>query len=125
MMHFAEYMLSSSAFLREHCCDTEEYMDPECPLPIALLGKFGGEIAENYDVITPNEWKSLSATIEEGLASDNNNVSTAVATGLIEGMIHRAEAVENLWSRIEAGLGPRARSYAQAYCRVGQRYPRQ
>ena len=120
MMRFAENMLSGSAFLLKDCRDTDDFTDPKYPLPTALLGSFGREIANNYDTITSCEWVSLSAMIEEGLASDDGDVGTAVATGLIEGMIHRAEAIENLWPRIEAGLGPRARSYADAYRGFGQ-----
>lgn len=115
MMQFADNMLSRSAFLRDNCQDLEEYSDPECLLPISLLGCFGGQIARQYDTLAPQEWAILSALIEQGLASDDDDVRTAVKTGLIEGLIHRAEAVEGLWSRIEVGLGPLARFYADAY----------
>ena len=115
MMQFADHMLIESAFLRDNCRDLEEYRDPEEPLPISLLGHFGGEIAKQYDAIGPEEWRRLSALIEQGLASEDSDIGTAVATGLIEGLIHRAEVVEGLWSRIEAALGPQARSYADAY----------
>lgn len=119
IMHFAEHMLSRSMFLRDHCRDLEEYTNPEALLPISLLGRFGGEIASKFDEITPGEWADLSTMIEQGLASDDQDVGTAVATGLIEEMIHRAEAIGNLWPRIEVGLGPGARSYADAYRKAG------
>lgn len=115
MMQFANNMLSRSAFLRDNCQDLEEYSDPECPLPISLLGYFGRQIARQYDALAPEEWALLSALIEQGMASGDDDVSTAVATGLIEGLIHRAEAVEGLWPRIEASLGSLARGYADAY----------
>ena len=116
MMQFAENMLSRSAFLRRHCRDLEKFTDPECPLPNSLLGEFGWEIANNWDAITPDEWALLSAEIERGLASDDDDIGTAVATGLIEGLIHRAEVIDGLWPTIEARLGPLARRYADAYC---------
>lgn len=115
MRRFADNMLSRSAFLRDNCQDLEEYSDPECLLPISLLGFFGRQIAKQYDALAPEEWALLSALIEQGLASDDEDVRTAVSTGLIEGLIHRAEAVEGLWPRIEVGLGSLARSYADAY----------
>ena len=115
MMQFAEYMLSRSKFLRDHCTHLESFRNPECLLPIPMLGQFGQRIAVNFDAIPSGEWASLSAMIEEGLTSDDDDVGTAVATGLIEGLIHRAEDVETLWPRIEASLGPEARSYADAY----------
>ena len=115
MTRFADDMLSRSAFLRDNCQDLEEYNDPECLLPISLLGSFGGQIAKQYDALAPEEWALLSALIEQGLASDDEDVRTAVSTGLIEGLIHRAETVEGLWRRIEVGLGSLARSYADAY----------
>ena len=115
MMRFAESMLSHSAFLRGQCHDLDDYRDPEAPLAIPLLGHFGVTIAANFDTIPPGEWKTLSAMIEQGLASGDEDVGTAVATGLVEGLIHRAETVENLWPRIEAALGSAARSYADAY----------
>lgn len=112
---FAESMLARSTFLREHCHNLEEYTDPECPLPISFLGYFGTTIAAHFDALPPGEWAVLSAMIEEGLASEDEEIGTAVATGLIEGLIHRAEAIETLWPRIEAALGPEAREYADAY----------
>ena len=115
MMRFADQMLSASALLRDNCRDLEDYRDPEEPLPIGLLGYFGGEIAKQYGTIGPEEWKRLSDLIEQGLASDDNDVGTAVATGFIEGLIHHAEAVAGLWPKIEASLGSLARSYADAY----------
>lgn len=115
MMQFADSMLSRSAFLRNNCFDLEEYSEPECPLPISLLGYFGGQIASQYDTLAPEEWVLLSASIEQGLTSDDDDVKTAVRTGLIEGLIHRAEAIEGLWPRIEVGLGSLARSYTDAY----------
>ncbi len=115
MMGFAESMLASSAFLRDNCRDLQEFEDPEQPLAIPLLGYLGGEIAKNFDAISSNEWATLSAMIEQGLASNDEDIGTAVATGLIEGMVHRAEAIDNLWPRIEASLGSKARSYADAY----------
>ena len=115
MMQFAKDMLSRSAFLSDNCRDLDECTDPECPLPISLLGYFGGQIAKPYDTLAPGEWALLSALIEQGMASEDDDVSTAAATGLIEGLIHRAEAVEGLWPRIEVGLGSLARRYADAY----------
>lgn len=115
MMQFANDMLSRSAFLRDNCQDLKEYTDPECLLPISLLGYFGGQIAGQYDTLASREWALLSALIEQGMASEDDDVSTAVATGLIEGLIHRAEAVVGLWPKIEVGLGSPARSYADAY----------
>ena len=115
MMQFADNMLSRSAFLRDNCQDLEEYSDPECLLPVSLLGYFGGQIAKQYDALAPEEWALLSALIEQGMASEDDDVSTAVATGLIEGLIHSAEAVEGLWPKIEVSLGSLARSYADAY----------
>ena len=114
-MTFAKDMLSRSTFLRDHCHDLEEFMDSENPLPILLLGQFGGVIANNFEVLAPGEWAALAAMIEQGLTSNDADISTAVATGLIEGMVHRAEAIDNLWPRIEAGLGSKARGYADAY----------
>ncbi len=115
MMKFTDQMLSESAFLRDNCRDLEQYRDPEEPLPISLLGHFGGEIAKRYDTIGLEEWRRLTDLIEQGLASDDTDVGTAVATGLIEVLIHRAEAVDGLWPKIEQGLGSQARSYAAAY----------
>lgn len=115
MMQFANDMLSRSAFLRDNCQDLGEYSDPKCLLPISLLGYFGGQIAKQYDGLAPEEWALLSAVIEQGMASEDDDVSTAVATGLIEGLIHSAKAVEGLWPKIEVGLGSLARSYADAY----------
>ncbi len=64
-MRFADDMLSRSAFLHKTCRDLEEYSDPECLLPISLLGYLGAQIAKQFDTLAPDEWALLSVLIEQ------------------------------------------------------------
>jgi hypothetical protein len=115
MLQFAEEMLAKSAFLQEHCHDLEQHRDPGEETPIGMMGDFGLEIASGYETMTPAERTLILGLIEQGLLSHDEDVSTAVATGLIEGLIHRAEVIDGRWEKIEPDLGPEARAYADAY----------
>lgn len=118
VMLLIEAMLSASAVLRGECRSLVDEAEPHCPLPTVLMGEMGQVVAEGWDAIPADEWTRLSALIEGALASDDDDLGTAVATGLIEGLIHRAEAIGGLWPRVEAALGPEARDYADAYRRM-------
>ena len=115
VMQFADDMLSKSAFLQEYCSDQKIYRDPGEELPLSMLGYFGKEIASHYEAIAPAELRIILHMIEQGVQSRDSDIGDAVATGLIEGMIHRAEGIEGKWEKMEADLGPEARKYADAY----------
>lgn len=113
---FALYMIKESNFLSERYGDISEWFDLDGnPMPIVLMGDFGISIVKNFSMISDSDWWKLVELIEDGLNSEDKDVDTAVATGLIEAVVNVAELEEGLWPRIDAALGPEARAYAEAY----------
>lgn len=115
---FAKKMIVESRFLSQRYLDIDltPWTDFDNRLlPIPLLSSFGGDIAREFEIISPDEWTELVALIEKGLTSHDDDISTAVATGLVEALVNVAELEEGRWPRIDAVLGPEARGYADAY----------
>jgi hypothetical protein len=115
MCSFAQYMISQSNFLAARYVDLSYWLDPESPMPFVLIADFGHKIAQEFESIGEKDWSELVSLIEEGLNSEDEYIETAVATGLIEAIVHVAEPIHGLWPRIDAALGPEARAYAEAY----------
>ena len=113
---FAQDMIAKSDFLSERFIDLSSWTDLEGGLlPLSLMSGFGIQMVQDFNSISEKEWSELVALIEEGLTSGDEYIDTAVATGLIEAIVHFAEPIEGLWPRIDAALGPEARAYADAY----------
>ena len=114
MCSFAQYMISQSNFLAARYVDLSYWLDPESPMPFVLIADFGHKIAQEFESIGEKDWSELVSLIEEGLNSEDEYIETAVATGLIEAIVHVAEPIHGLWPRIDSALGPEARAYAEA-----------
>lgn len=90
---------------------------PEEPPPTILLGGIGYRIAEDFDRSDPQTNRAIFAVVEEGMNSPDAMVSTAVATGLIEGIVTRTDEIDGLWDRIASCMGPESSAYAEAWMR--------
>ena len=108
-------MLKRSGFLRKDVRALTFLMNAEGPLPGSTCGHFGWEIVVHFDEIDPEEWENIARMIEHGMLSDDEDVSTMVATCLIEALINKAEEIDGLWPRIRAAPGPEARRFGDLY----------
>ena len=90
-------------------------MDPDDPTPIFACGLFAKEIVRHFDEIEPEGCKNLSAMIDDGVMSSDEDVSTMIVTGLIKGLVNKAEEIDGLWPRMRAALGPEARRFGDLY----------
>jgi hypothetical protein len=59
--------------------------------------------------------QKLFAAIEAGMVSANTVVSTALATGLVEALVSRADNSPGLWEEIESLMGPSSKRHAVAW----------
>ncbi|MBL0608686.1 MULTISPECIES: hypothetical protein [Aeromonas] len=80
-----------------------------------LFGLIGGALVDVFSNLIESERIRLFNHIEKGMLSDDDAFSTAVATGLLEGLIGRASQKENLWREIELYLRDESRIYVAAW----------
>lgn len=88
---------------------------PEKPPVTILFSAIGYRLAEDFDCIDIQSNRELFTLIEEGVGSNDLLLSTAVTTGLIEGMVTRAQQIEGLWERMASSLGQRSFQHAMAW----------
>lgn len=88
---------------------------PNDPPEIILFAAFGRSIGNYFDSYHPDERKALFIFIEDGMTSDDEELSIAVATGLIEALVSVSDKKEGLWTKLEVELGPRSKAHAIAW----------
>lgn len=91
----------------------------ESPPPIWAFGEVGDAIADNLEALPDETREKIFASIEIGMASPDDDLSTAMATGLIEALISHSDGKAGLWEQIERLLGPDSKKYALAWRSFG------
>ncbi|MEI2265675.1 hypothetical protein [Erwinia sp. CGal63] len=97
-----------------------EYWAPE-PVPtILLFSQIGKNIAGQLFLLSETEKLFLFQHIESGICSENEQLATAVATGLIESLVTASDENEELWKKIVGCLQPVSKKHALAWKNFGQ-----
>jgi hypothetical protein len=66
------------------------------------------------------EKSALFQHIEAGMRSDNDELATAVATGLVESLVTASDENESAWKEIEGYLYGESKKHALAWKNFGQ-----
>lgn len=90
------------------------YWAPEKPPLTVLFGLLGSQIAEDFRSVGDATNDRLMLAIEQAMASDDEELRTAVATGLIEAMSCTADGL-GVWNDIRSRLGPLSAKYHHAW----------
>lgn len=102
--------------------DLEQYMkywNTEEPLTILIFSRIGSSVLKNFDKMNEKEKKILFKHIEKGMISDSENLSIAVATGLIEAIVNRTNDDDEVWKKIVELLGEKSLRHALAWRNFG------
>ena len=90
------------------------YWAPDQPPVTTALGQLGDRIVDDLDIIDLVANEAIFAEIEKVMVGDDIELKTAVATGMIEGIVGRASR-GGTWDRIRPILGKASASYADAW----------
>jgi hypothetical protein len=112
---FIDALVEQSPTLRSAYQETVDYWQPDEPPVTTLFAALGTRIAKAFDNIGPEINRKTFRLIEAAMTSGDDRLVTAMATGLIEGMIGATERQEGLWPRIAPMLGERSRRHAEAW----------
>lgn len=102
--------------INERALQEVDFWLPSSPPAIPILGAIGQEISENFGDFSEIQKRELLSLIEQYLVLEDEDISSAIATGLIEGLLHKAEDEDKL-SEVLLFLGPESRKYAEAWLR--------
>ncbi len=95
--------------------ETLEYWRPDEPPITTLFAALGDRIADDFESTEPDVNSRIFALIESAMASGDQKLITAVATGLIEAMISRVTAKQRSSRRLTQELGVLSRKHAEAW----------
>ncbi|MFA5490909.1 MAG: hypothetical protein WC284_17145 [Candidimonas sp.] len=112
---FIDRLVAVSPTLSSAFNETVEYWEPETPPVTIAFAELGQSVFENFETLGPARIQEIMAMIEEGIASDDDELSTAVATGFIEAVVGQASKVEGDLERVLPTFGRLSRSHAEAW----------
>jgi hypothetical protein len=103
-----------SPFIAEARNETIDYWSPDEPPITVAFAEIGHAIVDKIDELDSDAQQAAFQMIEEGISSDDEQLSTAVATGLIEGIVGHASKLGS-FQELLAKLGQNSRSHAIAW----------
>lgn len=93
-----------------------DFWSPELPPLTLLFTSLGNEFISSFEEIDQNDYDEIFIDIEKYmLMDDENDVSNAVATGFLEGIVNLSGPHKNNWELIESRLLESSKKYAQAW----------
>lgn len=93
---------------------TIDYWAPDNPPATVALGELGRRIVDDFNSVGRATNEAIFKMIEEALANGDAELSTAVATGTIEGIVGRAIRI-GIWGEVQPLLGKLSASHATAW----------
>ncbi len=112
---FVDTLVHQTLGLRAAYKEVYEYWSPDNPPVIALFEALGDRIADDFESTDSDVNSRIFALIESAMASSDQKLVTAVATGLIEAMISRLAAKEESLRRLTQELGALSRNHAEEW----------
>lgn len=76
-----------------------------------IFSKLGKGISDNFDNFLSSDRDHIFNIIEQGMRSENDNLKTLIATGLLESLYLRASRNVMLGERVHEMLGEKSRQY--------------
>lgn len=112
---FVNELVRQTLGLRAAHEEALEYWRPDEPPVTTLFAALGDRIADDFGSTESDVNSRIFALIESAMASGDQKLIIAVATGLIEAMITRAAAKEGSPQRLTQELGALSRMHAEAW----------
>ena len=88
---------------------------PEEPPVTTLFAAIGDRIAKGFVCNGVDVNRRTFSLVEQAMESSDQELVTAVATGLIEALVTRAVRSDGLWRQMAPLLGPRSLDHAEAW----------
>jgi len=112
---FLDRLMAASPGFKEVNVATLNYWEPDPPPVTTLFSAFGERIIDDLNNFSVEKRKSIFGQIEAAMVSGDTPLVTAVATGLVEGMVSRAVSDEEVLAQIKQLMGDRTRKHVDAW----------
>lgn len=117
---YLSFFTQASEHIKNEVNKCVEYWLPDPPPTILLFSLVGKALVNQLDSLNHLEKSALFQHIETGMRSDNDELATAVATGLVESLVTASDENESVWKEIEAYLHVESKKHALAWKNFGQ-----
>lgn len=114
-VQFIEQLAAKAPQLQSTYNETVEYWKPEVPPVTIAFAELGQSVFANADVLGSEVFAQIMDMIEMGVASDDDELSTAVATGFIESAVVEAARTEGGLDRALQSFRAQSRAHAEAW----------
>jgi hypothetical protein len=112
--HFVHEITSFSSGLRAAQQATPDYWTPSNPTAIVALSELGCRIVDDFNSVDRATSEAVFKVIEDALAKGDAELSTVVATGMIEGIVGRAIRI-GIWNEVQPLLGILSAAHATVW----------
>ncbi|MDQ9129177.1 hypothetical protein RDT67_22420 [Serratia fonticola] len=117
---YLSFFTQASEYIKNEVNRCVEYWLPEPPSTILLFSLVGKALVNQLASLNHSEKSALFQHIETGMRSDNDELATAVATGLVESLVTASDENKSVWKEIEAYLHVESKKHALAWKNFGQ-----
>ena len=112
---FIELLIAmSGGLLATHQTTLDEWR-PDVPPVTTLFAALGARIAVESDDASEATNQKIFSLVEGAMECGDTQLTTAVATGLLEGLVGRAARTTGKLERITPFLGPRSLQHVKAW----------
>jgi hypothetical protein len=98
--------------------ETIKYWAPDTPPTTIALSELGHRVVDQIRSVEPATNDAIFKAIEDALAEGELELTTAVATGMIEGIVGRATST-GIWDEVLPRLGKLSASHARQWEQYG------
>lgn len=109
-----EALAAESAALKVVLQDADDYWAPDEPPVTTVLASYAARLLQTSDGPAAPETRRALVAIEAAMAGGDADLTTAAATGFIEGLVACASRQQAL-PQVLASLGPMSRRHADAW----------
>lgn len=112
---FVDALVQYSAEMQIVYKEMLEYWSPDEPPVTTLFAALGDRIVVDFDKVKSDVNRAIFRQIESAMASDDNELVTAAATGLIEAIVAKAILEKDVWQRVLPMFGERSHKHVMAW----------
>jgi hypothetical protein len=119
-LEYLRKFASEAPGLDEALTECVKEWEPETPPITIAFAQVGHAIAEHLDSYDISTTKRVFRMIEEAMASRDEVLATAMATGLVEAIVTASDKREGLWKKLELLFGSQSLKHANAWRNFGR-----
>ncbi|UAY94274.1 hypothetical protein KSL88_09950 [Pectobacterium polaris] len=109
-----------SEYIKNEVSNSIKYWFPDDPPTVLLFSLVGKALVNQLALLRESDKLIFFQHIEMGITSENTDLATAVATGLVEALVTASDEDESVWEKIENYLHSESKNHALSWRDFGK-----